>query len=68
MATLEEIAKNDYVLTPGRYVGSVEVEEDGEVFEEKMKRLTAQLEEQFAQSNKLEGQIRSNMAALGIKK
>ncbi len=64
-ATLEDIRKHDYVLTPGRYVGAEEQEEDGEVFEDKMARLTAQLAEQFAESAKLEGEIKKNLAGLG---
>lgn len=60
-ATLEEIKSNGYVLTPGRYVGAEEVEDDGEPFEEKMQRLTTQLEEQFSDSNKLEKTIRQNL-------
>ena len=51
---LEEIRTHGYVLTPGRYVGAADVEDDGEPFEQKMKRLTATLEEQFAESAKLE--------------
>jgi type I restriction enzyme M protein len=61
---LEEIRKHDYVLTPGRYVGAAEVADDGEPFEEKMKRLTTTLEEQFAESAKLEKTIRRNLTAL----
>ncbi len=53
-ATLKEIKQHDYVLTPGRYVGAVEEEYDGEPFAEKMARLTAQLKEQFEQSDKLD--------------
>ena len=48
------------MLTPGRYVGAGEAEEDGEPFEEKMKRLSAKLEEQFSESAKLEKAIRAN--------
>jgi len=62
---LEEIRKHDYVLTPGRYVGAAEVEEDSEPFEQKMKRLTATLEEQFVESAKLEKAIRANLTKLG---
>jgi len=65
-ATLEDIQNNDYVLTPGRYVGAPEVEEDYEPFAEKMERLTTQLNEQFAESNKLESQIRENLQRLGL--
>jgi len=52
------------VLTPGRYVGAEEIEDDGEPFEQKMKRLAAALEEQFAESAKLEKAIRGNLKAL----
>jgi type I restriction enzyme M protein len=61
---IAEIAKHDYVLTPGRYVGAAEIEDDREPFEQKMKRLTATLEEQFAESAKLEKTIRKNLAML----
>ena len=64
-ATLEEIAKQDYVLTPGRYVGAAEEEDDGEPFADKMARLTTQLSEQFAESARLEKQIKENLAGLG---
>jgi type I restriction enzyme M protein len=64
-ATLEEIASHGYVLTPGRYVGAEEVEEDGEPFDAKMKRLTATLAQQFAEGQKLEKEIRKNLASLG---
>ncbi|MCI0392309.1 MAG: SAM-dependent methyltransferase, partial [Acidobacteria bacterium] len=62
---LEEIQKHDYVLTPGRYVGAEESEEDDEAFAEKMRRLTGQLGEQFAESARLEAGIRKNLARLG---
>ena len=64
-ATTEEIARNDYVLTPGRYVGTVEAEADSEPFVEKMARLTKQLNEQFAQGAELEAQIKKNLEELG---
>lgn len=60
-ATLGEIKEHDYVLTPGRYVGSEEVEEDDEVFAEKMERLTAELNEQFTKSHELEVKIKTNL-------
>src|SRR5205085_8733976 len=63
---LEEICSHGYVLTPGRYVGAADVEDDGEPFEEKMKRLTATLEGQFAESAKLEKAIRSNLKGLDL--
>jgi type I restriction enzyme M protein len=52
-ATTAEIAAHGHVLTPGRYVGAEEVEDDGEPFEEKMPRLVAELHAQFAESAKL---------------
>ena len=64
-AKLEEIRKHGHVLTPGRYVGAEAQEDDGEPFEEKMKRLTATLTEQFGASAKLEKQIRENLKGLG---
>ena len=64
-ATLEEIRKHGHVLTPGRYVGAEVQEDDGERFEEKMTRLTAKLEEQFAESAKLDQAIRENLKGLG---
>jgi type I restriction enzyme M protein len=64
-ASFEEIEKHDFVLTPGRYVGAAEQEEDDEPFAEKMARLTAQLKKQFAESDRLEGEIKKNLAGLG---
>ena len=64
-ASLADIRKHEHVLTPGRYVGAEEQEEDGEAFADKMARLTAQLAEQFAESAKLEGEIKKNLAGLG---
>jgi type I restriction enzyme M protein len=58
-ATTAEIAAHGHVLTPGRYVGAEEVEDDGDPFEEKMPRLVAELHAQFAESAKLEQAIRS---------
>lgn len=63
---LEEIQTHGYVLTPGRYVGAADVEDDGEPFAKKMKRLTATLEEQFTESGKLEKTIRGNLKALNL--
>ncbi|WP_287125360.1 class I SAM-dependent DNA methyltransferase [Desulfobacter sp.] len=65
-ATLEEIGKHDHVLTPGRYVGAAQEEDDGEPFAEKMDRLTARLSEQFSESARLEEQIKENLAGLGF--
>ena len=64
-ATTAEIATHGYVLTPGRYVGAEEVEDDGEPFEEKMTRLVAELNGQFLESAKLELAIRDNLKGLG---
>ena len=60
---LEEIQTHDFALTPGRYVGTEEIEDDGEPFAEKMERLTATLEGQFVESAKLEKAIRANLAS-----
>ncbi len=64
-ATLDDIKANDYVLTPSRYVGAAAQEDDGEPFEEKMARLTAQLMSQFEKSAQLQKAIRTNLKALG---
>jgi len=64
-AATSEIADHGYVLTPGRYVGAEEVEEDGEPFEEKMARLVAELDAQFRESARLETEIRKNLGGLG---
>jgi type I restriction enzyme M protein len=61
----EEIAKQDYILTPGRYVGIEEQEDDGEPFEEKMTRLTGELSELFKRSHELEEEIRKKLGAIG---
>jgi len=64
-AKLKDIQKHDYVLTPGRYVGAADVEEDSEPFPEKMQRLTAQLKTQFEESDRLEKAIKENLAGIG---
>jgi type I restriction enzyme M protein len=64
-ATTEEIAAHGYVLTPGRYVGAEEVEDDGEPFEEKMLRMTDELQTQFSESSDLEQRIKANLQGLG---
>ena len=64
-ADLEEIKKQDYILTPGRYVGIKEQEDDGEPFDDKMKRLTGELSGMFAKSHELEDKIRKNLGAIG---
>lgn len=60
-----EIVKQDYILTPGRYVGIADQEEDDEPFEEKMERLTTELGKMFEESNRLQEQIKKNMGAIG---
>jgi type I restriction enzyme M protein len=64
-ASAAEMASHDFVLTPGRYVGAAEIEEDGEPFGQKIERLTATLDEQFADSARLEKRIRANLKGLG---
>ncbi len=60
-----EIAKQDFILTPGRYVGIEEQEDDGELFEDKMNRLTSELSDLFAKSHELETEIKKNLGAIG---
>ena len=63
--TLDEIKEQDYILTPGRYVGIEEQEDDGEPFDEKMRRLTSELSEMFKKSHELEDEIKKNLEAIG---
>jgi type I restriction enzyme M protein len=65
-ATLAEIQAHDFVLTPGRYVGAAEVEEDGEPFEEKMERLVGALREQQAEGRRLDLEIGRALGGLGL--
>ena len=65
-ASLAEVRKHGYVLTPGRYVGAEVQEDDGEPFEHKMKRLAAQWREQQAEATKLDGAIEANLQKLGL--
>ncbi len=65
-ATLDDIKGHGYVLTPGRYVGAEEVEDDGVPFEEKMAKLTAELYEQFSKSEELESTIKNTLGVLGF--
>lgn len=62
---LDEVAKQDYILTPGRYVGIADVEEDEEPFDDKMKRLTGELAKCFEESNRLQDEIKRNLEAIG---
>jgi type I restriction enzyme M protein len=63
---MDEIEKQDYILTPGRYVGITETEDDGEPFQEKMERLTGELSELFAKSHELEAEIKKQLASIGF--
>jgi len=65
-AATELIAEHGYVLTPGGYVGAARAEDDGEPFDMKMKRLTADLREQFVESARLEERIATNLRELGF--
>ena len=65
VASIQDIEKQDYILTPGRYVGIEEQEDDGEPFDDKMKRLTGELSEMFAKSHELEAEIRKKLGAIG---
>ena len=65
-ASLEEVEANNFVLTPGRYVGAEDLEDDGIPFEEKVATITSSLAEQFAKSNELQERIKSNLAKIGI--
>ena len=64
-ASLAEVKTQGFVLTPGRYVGAEEIEDDGEPFEEKMSRLAARLDSLFRESSKLETSIRDRVKGLG---
>jgi type I restriction enzyme M protein len=63
-ATLDEVHSHGHVLTPGRYVGAADVEDDAEPFEVKIERLTKTLEEQFAESRRLEAAIRASLRSV----
>ena len=65
VVTTQDIAKQDYILTPGRYVGIEEQEDDGEPFDKKMTRLTSELSELFAKSHELEAEIKERLGAIG---
>ena len=67
VASIDEIKEHDYILTPGRYVGIEEVEDDGEPFEEKMERLTNTLANQFKKSRELDEEIRKQLGGIGYK-
>ena len=65
--TLEDVKAQDFILTPGRYVGIAEQEDDGEPFAEKMTRLTGELSELFDKGHALEAEIRKQLASIGYK-
>jgi type I restriction enzyme M protein len=65
-ATLKEVEENNFVLTPGRYVGTEEVEDDGISFEEKVAEITSNLTSQFAKSIELQETIKQNLLKIGI--
>jgi type I restriction enzyme M protein len=67
VAILEEVRKQDYILTPGRYVGILEEKDDGIPFEEKMKKLTTKLAEQMKESQRLDEEIKKNLEKIGFK-
>jgi type I restriction enzyme M protein len=64
-AKADEVEKNNFILTPGRYVGVQEQEDDGEPFEEKMKRLTEELKQQMEEGKKLDDEIKLNLGKIG---
>ena len=63
-SSIDDINSNDYVLTPGRYVGTEEIEDDGIPFEEKMKKLTEELYNQMEVSNKLDEEIKNILGTI----
>lgn len=65
VATIDEIKENNYILTPGRYVGVEEIEEDDIPFDEKMKRISCDLKDYFEESHKLEEKIKKDLEAIG---
>ena len=65
-ASLDEVKAQDYILTPGRYVGVKEAEDDGIPFDEKMASLTADLKTQFAESDRLQNEIKTQLAKVGV--
>ena len=66
VVSTEEIAKQDYILTPGRYVGIAEVADDGVPFEEKMSALTSELSDLFARGHELEAEIKKQLSSIGF--
>ena len=65
-ANIQEVRKNNYILTPGRYIDFKAVEDDGVAFEEKMKTLTSTFAEQMRKANELDEAIKTNLAKIGF--
>jgi len=65
-AILEDVRKHKYVLTPGRYVGIPDEEDDGVPFEEKMAKYTAELKEQMEEGNRLDEEIKKSLKDIGL--
>jgi len=65
-ANLDEVRSHDYILTPGRYVGAEDAEDDDEAFAERMERLTKELASQFDEGSRLEGEIKKNLEGMGF--
>jgi len=63
---LDDIKAQDFILTPGRYVGIAQQEEDGEPFADKMDRLTSELSELFKESHRLEDEIKKQLSSIGF--
>lgn len=66
VCSLQDIKAQDFILTPGRYVGIAEQEDDGEPFAEKMQRLTSELSDLFAESHRLEEEIKKQLGSIGF--
>ena len=64
--SLQDIKAQDFILTPGRYVGIAEQEDDGEPFADKMQRLTSELSTLFAESHRLEDEIKKQLGSIGF--
>jgi type I restriction enzyme M protein len=66
-ASIKEVEANNFVLTPGRYVGTEEIEDDGVSFDEKIAAITGNLKEHFEKSVELQNRIKTNLKKIGIK-
>jgi type I restriction enzyme M protein len=66
VASLDEVRNHKYALTPGRYVGAEEAEEDDETFEEKIQRLVGQLSKEMDESDRLDEEIKANLKEIGL--